>query len=167
MPCWKVYLRIDRAYGLAGNKVGKVCSRKSFGRQGKFLAVLPAVSFQALLAWQDWEGTGRVRRGPCPRQRPSRKVSSVWGVAIRNASGRLSLTTLSAAQTKLRRRGLTAVTSSMAPNCPVAAAARALATTQPAKGRRLVAGLCASSAANCGLQPSQLQPSSGERVCNS
>ena len=54
----------------------------------------------------------------------------------------------------------------MAPNCPVAAAARALATTQPAKGRRLVAGLCASSAANCGLQPSQLQPSSGERVCN-
>ena len=37
--CWKVYLRIDRAYGrrartqgLAGNKVGEVCSRKSFGR---------------------------------------------------------------------------------------------------------------------------------------
>ena len=59
MPCWKVYLRIDRAYGLAGNKVGKVCSRKSFGRQGKFLAVLPAVSFQALL---DYAVPGKIGR---------------------------------------------------------------------------------------------------------
>ena len=59
VPCWKVYLRIDRAYGLAGNKVGKVCSRKSFGRQGKFLAVLPAVSFQALL---DYAVPGKIGR---------------------------------------------------------------------------------------------------------
>ena len=46
-------------YGLAGNKVGKVCSRKSFGRQDKLLAVLPAVSFQALL---DYAVPGKIGR---------------------------------------------------------------------------------------------------------
>ena len=120
MLCWKVYLRIDRAYGLAGNKVGKVCSRKSFGRQDKLLAVLPAVSFQALpdyavpeigrvleeygellVAAQEAARVTELLRALGAGADELRKVSSMWGIAIHNASGRLSLTTLSAAQTKL------------------------------------------------------------------
>ena len=87
----------------------------------KLLAVLPAVSFQALLDYavpgemgRELEEYGEVLVAAQEAARVTellralgagadelRKVSSVRGIAIRNANGRLSLTTLSAVQTKL------------------------------------------------------------------